>query len=541
MQCKNCQKEFTITDADRQFYNKINVLEPGLCPDCRCQERLVWRNERSLYKRKCDLCQKDIVSFYSDDKPYKQYCPECWWSDKWQAPELNYDPARPFLEQWAELLKQTPHLALIISHGENSDYCPHSVYYKNCYMCVSGVEGEDIYYSYWTNKSRDCLDCSLGFEMEQCYECLYGRNLFSCLYCYDCENSSDLAFCADCVSCHNCVGCVGLRHQEFQVFNKKVSEGEYQEALAQAKKDPETFKRKFNEFSLKFPRVFAKNKHCEKVSGDYLNNCKNSFACFDAEELEDCAYLWNIPRGGAQVYDANYAPNNEVVYNCVSVINAQYCSNSVTCWDSSFVDYSWQSFYSSNLFGCCGLKHGKYQILNKKYSEEEYQKVKKEIVENLKQEKVYGDFFPVKYSPFAYNETSAQEHFPLTQEEVLKRGWSWQENFGGTFGKGSTRSAPLTLEDKDEEILGNICTCSFCNKNFKLIKQELAFYRKYSLPLPGKCHDCRYIQRMKNRNPHHLWHRKCMNVGCANEFETSYAPDRPEKVYCEECYQKEIY
>jgi hypothetical protein len=28
---------------------------------------------------------------------------------------------------------------------------------------------------------------------------------------------------------------------------------------------------------------------------------------------------------------------------------------------------------------------------------------------------------------------------------------------------------------------------------------------------------------------------------CENKFETSYSPDKPEIVYCETCYQKEVY
>ena len=31
-----------------------------------------------------------------------------------------------------------------------------------------------------------------------------------------------------------------------------------------------------------------------------------------------------------------------------------------------------------------------------------------------------------------------------------------------------------------------------------------------------------------------------MKPGCKNEFETSYAPDRPEIVYCEQCYNEEV-
>jgi len=27
---------------------------------------------------------------------------------------------------------------------------------------------------------------------------------------------------------------------------------------------------------------------------------------------------------------------------------------------------------------------------------------------------------------------------------------------------------------------------------------------------------------------------------CPNKFETTYAPDRPEIVYCEQCYQAEV-
>ena len=27
---------------------------------------------------------------------------------------------------------------------------------------------------------------------------------------------------------------------------------------------------------------------------------------------------------------------------------------------------------------------------------------------------------------------------------------------------------------------------------------------------------------------------------CPNEFETTYSPDRPEIVYCEQCYQQEV-
>jgi len=61
--CKICSAKFDITDKDLEFYEKISpvfnsekylIPSPTLCPDCRHQRRLSFRNERNLYKRKCD-------------------------------------------------------------------------------------------------------------------------------------------------------------------------------------------------------------------------------------------------------------------------------------------------------------------------------------------------------------------------------------------------------------------------------------------------------------------------------------------------------
>ena len=93
-----------------------------------------------------------------------------------------------------------------------------------------------------------------------------------------------------------------------------------------------------------------------------------------------------------------------------------------------------------------------------------------------------------------------------------------------------------------------------------IIPQELEFYRKMNLPLPRLCPNCRHYQRIKQRNPLKLWHRKCMcggrtsdsgiykntiehfhgNNPCPNEFETTYNPNRSEIVYCEKCYLAEV-
>ena len=90
--CEQTGKQFEITDKDLEFYDKISPIfnekkysipTPRLCPDARQQRRLSFRNERKLYKRKCDATGKDIISIYSADKPYTVYNQDFWWSDNW--------------------------------------------------------------------------------------------------------------------------------------------------------------------------------------------------------------------------------------------------------------------------------------------------------------------------------------------------------------------------------------------------------------------------------------------------------------------------
>src|SRR3989338_11693288 len=89
--CQNCKSSFTIDASDFDFYKKIDVPPPTWCPECRQKRRYAWRNERVLYRRNCDLCGKRSVTIYSPNKPFKVYCPQCWWSDKWSGLDYGRD------------------------------------------------------------------------------------------------------------------------------------------------------------------------------------------------------------------------------------------------------------------------------------------------------------------------------------------------------------------------------------------------------------------------------------------------------------------
>ena len=81
--CQNCKKDFTIEAEDFSFYEKIKVPPPTFCPECRLQRRLAWRNERSLYKRKCDAPghEETIITMYPPELAIKVYDQKYWWGD----------------------------------------------------------------------------------------------------------------------------------------------------------------------------------------------------------------------------------------------------------------------------------------------------------------------------------------------------------------------------------------------------------------------------------------------------------------------------
>src|SRR3989344_2987062 len=103
--CQNCNQIFLIEPDDFTFYAKLDVPPPTLCPECRMQRRMLFFNERSLYKRICDLCGKEVISNHPKTNKHPVYCQPCWWSDAWDSTSYGraYDFSRPFFEQFQDL------------------------------------------------------------------------------------------------------------------------------------------------------------------------------------------------------------------------------------------------------------------------------------------------------------------------------------------------------------------------------------------------------------------------------------------------------
>ena len=571
--CQNCQKDFVIEPDDFGFYKKIKVSPPTFCPECRRQRRWAWRNNMSLYSRKCDLCGKSVVSLYSPDSGFVIYCNKCWWSDKWDSKSyaVDYDFLKPFFNQLNDLLHKVPQMSVVNDDGIASLNCEYTHdwwFSKNCYMCFSGWYVENVMYSYFILAGKYIVDCmSIRSTSEWLYECFLSAKSYQLKYSQVCLSCIDSQFLYDCRDCQNCFMCFGLRNKKYNFKNKQYSKEEYEKILSKYKLNTfsgvEKAQKEFDEFLTKSFRRHIHIFKCVNCTGDILSHSKNLKECFVLKNAENvkysdfCGDSHSITR---DCYDISLTGISSECYECAVGDHSQLNLFGVFSVKSQDIKYCQHCHNCKYCFGCVGLRNANYCIFNKQYTKEEYEKIVPKIIKQMndmpyidKKGAVYkyGEFYPIELSPFGYNETYAPEVIQLTREEAKKSGYNWQDNTQRTVNKEtlSPEKIPDSIKDVKDNIIEEVLKCIECQRNYKIIKNELIFYQKMQIPIPRRCLYCRYTNRVKKRNPFKLWHRKCMcdkenhehKEKCTVEFETSYAPDRPEIVYCEKCYQAEVY
>jgi hypothetical protein len=329
-------------------------------------------------------------------------------------------------------------------------------------------------------------------------------------------------------------------------------------------------KNEFQKLYMEAIHRFAHLIKTENVVGDNVENSQNCYWCFDmAGDSQNVKYSNWSTYGLRDSYDTGPGTGgkSELTYEGVSIgVNNNRCTFGCIIWYCHDVFYSFWLQNCSNCFGCVSLKNKQYCIFNKQYSKEEYFSQLEKIIKQMKNlpyidkqgiKYQYGEFFPIEFSPYPYNATVGQDYTPITKEYALENNYFWRDetekNYKPTL---IFNKLPDTINNIDESILDQIISCANtdfskngCTKAFRIIRQEFDFYKRFNIPIPQYCPNCRHDNRLKQRNPMKLWHRQCMcekenhnhSGKCQVEFETSYSTDRPEIVYCEKCYQQEIY
>lgn len=517
--CLHCSSQFRIEDIDRVFLEqlapiidwvKYTLPLPTLCPSCRKIRRYAWRNEKNIYKRKCDATWIEFVSLFSPDAPCPVYEKDYWYSDQWDARAYgrDFDFSRPFFEQWGELKKIVPMPGKAISKGmENSEYSDNCSNMKNCYLCFNAEGDEECLYSTDIWSCKRVVDSLSLNNCEESYELLDARDSYNVHFSFDVNTCRDSYFLRDCYGCSDCYGCFGLKNQKYHIFNVAHTESDYKDKMINLLEQTIEIQ-KFN--YKKFLEKSGYDTYTPKVMRS--ENVTNSSRTFDSKNIthskiisksEDLRYATNFrdTRKGMDI--DQWGDRLDQVYECHQVGEVSSRLNFCLCCWANTSDLIYSAYCVNNVhqcFGCIWLQNAKYCILNKQYTQEEYEKLVPKIIEKMNTDGEWGEFLPAKFSHFGYNQTMNMIEFPLTESEAKKQWFTWS-NYESPLPKVEktipASRLPETIETIPDDILNWAILCEASNKPFRITRAELEFYRRHRLPIPRKHPDERYKERTK--------------------------------------------
>lgn len=552
--CATTGKTFKISQKEQEYCGANQIPLPTLHPYERLRNLFLFRNRLGLYTDRCALTGASMLSAIPPEKKLTVYDLKAWESDDWDPMDygMEYDFNKPFFAQFHELMRKVPwpSRSALLDTMENSDYTNGITGAKNCYLVFSASWNEDCMYSRSINGCKDTLDCVQITDSQLCYDCSYAQSCYNLKYSAQCFNCTDSAFLYSCQGLKNCFGCVNLANKEYHYYNKPLSREEYEAKMEEidlgSHASLQKEKEKFHEFRKKFPVKYMIGKNNENSSGNFLSNtknCKNSFFCTNVEDAEYSIFLNNAKNS---FFHACYGNKTELIYNCHAAGDDSYnIKFSSETWKSAHdLEYCmFCSYGSGNCFGCFGLKRKNYCILNKQYKKEEYfdllARIKKHMLKTSAtagQAGEYGQFFPTDFSPFYYNHSDANAYFPLTKEQALGRGFSWLDEPAAPFE--SDYKIPDNIDDVRDDVLSATLKCETTGKKYKIIRQELDYYRKHRIPLPRTAPLERISQRSDIFHIQELRDEKCAR--CSAKIQTVYDSEE-NAIYCEKCYLQEVY
>lgn len=528
------------------------------------------------------------MSKYAPDAPYTIIDDREWWSDSFDATSMGkpYDFSKSFFQQFRDLMKRVPlpHLHRDFTRMDHSDYCNAATGLKNCYLCMAADEVEDTYYSFTIEQVKDSVDVSFATESELCYECTNIQSCYNVRYSEDCWHCNDCVLCKDCSGCTSCIGCVNLRNASYCIFNQQYSKEEFEQRRSAMRLDTEEglleTRRKSEEFFLSKPRRYRHDINNESSSGDYIYRSKNVHNAYTVNNSEDCRYVHFLRASTVGAKNCDGYDWSLFGIGSERVIDSAWCGlqcNTIrySIWNyyAHDIQYCLGCHSSNDLFGCVGLRKKRYCILNVQYTKEEYETLVPKIIAHMQEMPYtdgmgisyrYGEFFPSELSPFAYNETLAQDYLPYAKDEALQHGFTWRDSTDeGVAFEVHWRDIPPTVHLEDTFAKRSIVCRAYdenpvkalehnCTRIFRLVPQEIAFYKKNGVPAPTFCHNSRHYQRIQKRTPViKTWARTCMctetqhsthiKESCTESFVTSYDPALPDIIYCGKCYSAVVY
>lgn len=523
----------------------MDVPVPEACPVCVVKELLTFWVFGRFRKTTSALSGKSIITVRPASMAPPLYAYDEWISDAWDPLSYarDYDPTRPFFEQFVDLQNKVPHPHLLGNKNVDCDWCDDVWTSKNCYLCRSLVDCENVSYGYRVIRCRDSFDITFSFDLQMSYDCLYCYSLYRVRHAFDSRDSTDSIFLYDCRNVQNCFMCWNLRNKRYCILNEQYSKEEYQKKLKEfdiaSYSGVEKLKKQFQEL-ISREAVHRENFNIKTVnsSGNYIDECKNCASCYFLQESENCRHIFRgyqdketvLSVGALRQNLTAMCGQNTDLYDVVGALDSMNCRYSAYLKSCEDCEYC---------FGCVGMRKKKYCILNKQYSKELFGELKTRIIEQMKKDKEWGKFFPLAVANCAYNDSLAQLFFPRTAQEVAAAGGRWDEPEDIAHEGMSGDQVPELVSAVRDDFWKQAIICPATKRRFNVSPRELQFLRQFNIPLPRYHPDYRTVTRYTPLTAITSFSGTC--YFCKNDITHYYPPEwKYAKIACTDCYQQQI-
>lgn len=510
-----------------------------------------WRNESQLFARSCSFSGERLISMFPPDTAFRVVRHKYWWGDSNDATRhgREWEPQRGIFEQMLAMQGQVPRFHVfnfVEERQENSLYTNCAGDNKDCYLIYGSGRNEKCLYGRYINGCFECVDTFFMDSCEGCYECTDCAICNNVRFAANCRECRDSAFLFDCRGCADCIGCAGLRQKRHCILNQQLSAADFHSRKTALKLDTRDgiadFSARFGRLLDTVPHRALHGERNEESLGDYLWDTKQCRFCFDCRNAEDCSYCtWFCD--GKDSMDVFAWGECELCYEasgCGSdgMYGCAFAAKSIGCKHCFYIDHC---MYCTNCFACTGLNRKQYCVLNRQYSRDEYEALVPRIIDAMTARGEWGEFFPIASSPWGYNHTVAQEYYPLSRSQALNKGYRWSDYASpppAVSARVAAKSLPQSISEVGDDILQAAVECRSSGRLFRITKHELEIYRSREIPLPDLHPDVRQERRLLGRNPRRIRSIAC--AGCGLSTPTTYAPERGIRVYCDQCYLKQI-
>ncbi len=545
--CAMTGEKWMMDDEEISWYRKFNVPPSPFSPKAR-----LWHlaaNGWSAYQwwwNKHPETGAPVLSYVHPASGIKVLPDKEWFAKDFSNVFLEPAVEQPFFEQFRTLQVQIPvNATRNVKEPENS-IATVSAGDVNSFF-VQASRTRDCVYTIDCMDAENCVECSGCESIQECYRVGHSQRMFRCGFaneCIDCQSSS---FIFDCRNCEFCFGACNQRNKKYLWWNEQLTKEEWEKRIAEITPGNRGWLEAQKERYLKmvgseavWPEHF--NSQSEGSIGEYLLRCANCRYSFFGLDSQDNYYAFGFYNARNSTFCTSIVGDNNYQSGTNGESSNTKFSNSLVRCDD--LEYSFNCYDCTHCFGCVGLRHKKFCILNKQYTEAEYWKKVDEMKCAMLERGEYGKPVPTKYSFSYFPESGPAMYLAAKQEDWDAVGMQkFDASAEGAFGavrEGARPAAdvPENIDDLDPAVWSGVpIEDAEEHRPFTLLAPEIAFYKEKRIA-PPRTH---FISRMREL----IWMQntglfeKATCSACKKELTVAVNRTFTKRnLHCYECYLK---